>query len=87
METWFRLNLGDAMLVGQELSRIRSRFSGYLQTSPDKDNQQIYTRHESKGSLHCELILYLTPGCHGFARQINAAACRKPSPDGLSPLL
>ncbi len=86
METWFRLNLGDAMLAGQELTRIQTRFSEYRESSPNKDNLQIYSRHESESSLHCELILYLTPSCNDFASQFNASTCRKPSPDGLSPL-
>lgn len=83
-DNWYRLNLGDAMLAETQLFQLRKDFLQYLQATPETERKQLYTRHESKGSLHCELIAYLTPDCRDFACQKNAMACPPPCEAGLS---
>ncbi len=77
MATWFRKNLGDATLASTELERISALFTQYY--AHNATPPALFTRHESAGRLHCQLILYCSPASHALATAIDAQACRPPS--------
>jgi hypothetical protein len=80
MSSWFSKNLGDAMLAGEDLAYIEKLFSTrYARLGQPKD-MALYIRHESKGQLHCEVVVYLSPLSVDVAREIEADSCEKPLP-------
>ncbi|MCB1909438.1 MAG: hypothetical protein KDH15_18900 [Rhodocyclaceae bacterium] len=80
---WFVLNVGDAMLAGDELDRVKTRFEwadGSARASA------VLMRHESEGRLHCELKLYFPPEIERLALDVGATRCAAPAPAGLDVL-
>ncbi len=43
----------------------------------------VFTRHESEGRLHCEVIAYFSPAAGEAAKALDAEPCAKPSRVGL----
>lgn len=82
MATWFRKNLGDATLASAELDRISALFTQYYAHTAAPP--ALFTRHESAGRLHCQLILYCSPTSHALAADIQARPCRTPQLQDLS---
>lgn len=85
MDAWYSINLGDAMLV--RLERIEELFRSEYDSAGKPDDMAMFTRHESSGDLHCELVAYLSPASRRVASVIDAESCDKPSPEGLSLLV
>lgn len=84
MEAWFAANLGDAMLAGDALDRVRTLF----ERGPARDDDSaVLMRHQSEGRLHCELWLYFPPELADLAGSIDARPCACPSADGLGILV
>ena len=79
--SWYRKNLGDAMLAESELDRIREECLACYGTELQL---AMFTRHESEGQLHCDLVLYLPPGMKELAELIQAKPCAQPSAAGLN---
>ncbi|WKZ38240.1 MAG: GNAT family N-acetyltransferase [Anaerolineales bacterium] len=44
---------------------------------------EVFTRHESEGRLHCEVIAYFSPSASGLAEIFEAKPCQRPSRSGL----
>ncbi|MCP4334594.1 MAG: hypothetical protein GY785_18220 [Gammaproteobacteria bacterium] len=84
MRDWFLINLGDAMLAGDQQDRIKDLFLSAYARVGSPDEMAVFTRHESEGHLHCEVKIYISPMSATVAREVNARACEKPSPTGLS---
>ncbi len=87
MQNWFYKNLGDAMLADDSLQQIKQLF---LQAYPDPAQQSdkaILYYHLSEGRLHCEVMVYFSPGCSSLAQALAADPCQKPSSSGLSLLI
>lgn len=83
MNTWFTLNLGDAMLAEETLERIKQLFvAEYLKSNSPRD-MAVFFRHESEGRLHCEINVYFSPASAVVALKVDAATCSRPSPDEL----
>ena len=83
MNTWFTKNLGDALLAGDTLERIKAQFlSAYAKSNCPKE-MAVFIRHESEGRLHCEVNVYFSPASAAVARAVDAVPCAKPSPDDL----
>ena len=83
MGSWFSKNLGDAMLAGEALARIERLFKVTYAKAGKPKGMALYTRHESEGHLHCEVIIYLSPASADVAREIDADRCERPSSHGL----
>lgn len=81
---WHYLNLGDAMLAGEQIDAIRSLFIRRYREAGKPSDMALYLRHESEGRLHCETVLYMSPACSPVAHELNAVTCPAPTPDGLS---
>jgi len=84
MRDWFLLNLGDAMLAGEQQDRIRELLLSAVTQAGNPGEMAAFSRHESEGRLHCEVKIYFSPMSATVAREVNARACEKPSPTGLS---
>ena len=83
MSTWFTKNLGDAMLAGEPLEQIKALFLSAYERAENADEMALFFRHESEGSLHCEVKIYFTPASAFVAEAVDATPCNKPSPAGL----
>lgn len=86
MRSWFLINLGDAMLAYDQQDRIKQLFLSAYAGAGSPNEMAAFTRHESEGSLHCEVKIYFSPMSVVVAKELNAQPCEKPSPDGLSML-
>jgi hypothetical protein len=83
MSTWFTRNLGDAMLAGKSLDRIRARFlSEYAQAHAPQETA-VFVRHETEGDLHCAVRVYFSPASARLAQAVGALPCDRPAADGL----
>jgi len=78
---WHRLSLGDALLAESELARIRCRFTA--DPAAALADAAIFSRHESEGRMHCELVLYLSPALSALAAGLGACPCSRPARAGL----
>lgn len=85
--SWFTKNLGDAMLVGEELAKIEELFLSAYEKSDITKRIAVFIRHESEGHLHCEVKAYFSPDAVRVASELDADPCPRPSRDGLSLLV
>jgi len=46
-------------------------------------NMAVFTRLESEGRLHCEVMAYFSPGAKDVAKAVGAQPCEKSSRVGL----
>lgn len=83
MSSWYTKNLGDAMLAGEQLEQIKSRFLVVYQQARMPKEMAIFFRHESEGQLHCEVKTYFSPAAAEVAVALGAVPCRRPSRDSL----
>lgn len=83
MASWYRINLGDPMLAGEQQDQIAALVEAACRAASDPKEIAAFIRHES-GGLHCEAIVYLTPAAAGIANRVNAVPCALPSSEGLS---
>ena len=83
MSIWFTRNLGDAMLAGESLDRIRALFFSEHAKANNSKEMAVFVRHESEGRLHCEVKVYFSPATVVVAEAFDAIPCKKPSSDGL----
>ena len=77
---WSRWVVGDPMLAEPLLEALRAELA------PVPAGEAVLQKLES-GDLHCQLILYFSPGLQTTARRHGAAACPSPDSTGLSLLL
>ncbi|WP_293266314.1 hypothetical protein [Neptunomonas sp.] len=87
MHTWRVKNLGDAMLVDEELDHIKALFLAAYKKAGFPDDMAIYIRHEAEGRLHCEVKVYFTPAVSDLAEAVSARCCPSPAPEGLGLLV
>jgi len=84
MRDWFLINLGDAMLAVDQQDRIKGLLLSEYAQAGNPDEMAAFTRHESEGRLHCDVMIYFSPMSAKVAEEVNARSCEKPSPIGLS---
>lgn len=81
---WYELNCGDPTLcdpIVQEVLKVYDEISHRGALSP---GAAVFSRHESRGDLHCELILYFTPAAGYVASGVGAICSAQPASQGLS---
>ena len=66
---------------------IEAEFLKLFTASGKPPNMAIFTRGESEGRLHCEVIAYFSPAARELAAAFDAEPCTKPERTGLSLLL
>jgi len=75
------------MLVGESLTEIEQQFLAACAEAGNPAEMALFTRHESEGRLHCDLMLYLSPASFAVAGDIGARPCNKPSSNSLALLV
>ena len=81
--SWSSLTLGDGMWAPTVSSEIEEIFLASFEEAGKPVDMAIFTRNESEGRLHCEVIAYFSPAAHGIAEAFDAEPCEKPSRTGL----
>ena len=84
METWYSLSLGDGMTSGMTSAEIEEAFAAPFTAAGSPPGMAVFSRPESEGRLHCEVIAYFSPAASGVAKVFDAEPCEKPRRDGLS---
>ena len=84
MEIWYSLSLGDGMTSDTLAAEVEEVFAPMFMAAGRPPAMAVFTRPESEGRLHCEVIAYFSPAAHGVANVLDAAPCERPVRAGLS---
>lgn len=83
MNTWFSKSLGDAMYGDTSLEKLGAYVKQALARAGDPPDMAVFTRLESEGRLHCELVVYFSPAARQAAEIFESEPCEKPVRAGL----
>jgi len=83
MNTWFSLSLGDGIMSAGPSDQITETFRPLFEAAGKPAEMAVFTRLESEGRLHCEVIAYFSPAAAEIAEDFDAEPCPKPARDGL----
>ena len=83
MASWYSINLGDAIIATAPTAEIEESFLESFKSAGKPSNMAVFTRAESEGKLHCEVIAYFSPAAQSVAKAFDAKPCEKPSRAGL----
>ena len=84
MQNWYTLSLGDGITSSMLSDEVEKKFSELFQATGKPPDMAIFTRGESEGRLHCEVIAYFSPLAREIAKAFDAQPCEKPLPTGLN---
>lgn len=87
MNNWYSLGLGDGMLADMPSDEIRAAFVRLFPDGQIPLEAAVFTRHESEGRLHCEVVAYFSPAAADVAKVFDAEPCSKPIRAGLGLLV
>ncbi len=85
--TWHSLSLGDGMTADEPSEEIRAAFLEVYKSTEVVKDSAIFTRNESEGRLHCEVIAYFSPSASALAKVFDAGPCQRPERSGLNLLI
>ncbi|HNF94146.1 MAG TPA: hypothetical protein PLQ75_05815 [Anaerolineales bacterium] len=80
---WYSLGLGDGMLAATPSEEIQVYFAKVFSAMGMPPEMAVFTRHESEGRLHCEVVAYFSPKASEVAQAFDAEPCPKPVRAGL----
>ncbi|RPI93706.1 MAG: hypothetical protein EHM40_08940 [Chloroflexi bacterium] len=83
MDIWYSLSLGDGMMAVTPTAEIEDVFLQSFTAAGRPPEMAVFTRAESEGRLHCEVIAYFSPAAVAVAKEFNAEPCEKPARAGL----
>lgn len=83
MKSWYRISLGDGMIAPMPSAEIEEAFRQAFVDAGSPPDMAVFTRPESEGRLHCEVIAYFSPAAQKVAREFDAEPCEKPARVGL----
>ncbi len=83
MDTWYARNLGDPTLIDATLDEVHAYFHAVHVQTGEPSEMAVFTRLESEGRLHCEMIAYFSPAAQEVARAFEAEPCMRPARRGL----
>lgn len=83
MKSWYSVSLGDGMMAGTPTVEIEEVFRRKFITAGKPQDMAVFTRPESEGRLHCEVIAYFSPSAADVALDFDAEPCEKPARSGL----
>jgi hypothetical protein len=83
MKAWYSLSLGDGMMAPLPSEEIEKRFLQSFDAAGRPAEMAVFTRAESEGRLHCEVIAYFSPASKEIALVFDAQPCDKPARAGL----
>ena len=84
MDTWYSVSLGDGMWAPAMFPQIEEIFRPQFDRAGKPVEMAVFTRSETEGRLHCEVIAYFSPAAGEVAKSFDAEPCEKPSREGLS---
>ena len=64
-------------------AEIEQNFQRSFTASGQPPDMAVFTRSESEGRLHCEVIAYFSPAAVDIAKAFDAQPCAKPVRAGL----
>ena len=64
-------------------AEIEERFQQTFLAAGKPADMAVFTRSESEGRLHCEVIAYFSPAADEVAKAFGARPCTKPERAGL----
>ena len=83
MELWYSVSLGDGMIAPTPSAEIGEVFQSAYAAAGKPPQMAVFTRPESEGRLHCEVIAYFSPAAREVAEAFDAQPCAKPARSGL----
>lgn len=83
MNHWYSISLGDGMMAAMPTAQIEEAFLRSFVEAGRPLEMAVFTRPESEGRLHCEVIAYFSPAAREVARAFDAKPCKKPARAGL----
>src|SRR5262249_2035242 len=83
MNTWYSINLGDGIMAVTPSAEIEEKFQQSFIAAGRPSDMAIFTRLESEGRLHCEMMAYFSPAAQDVAKAFDASPCAKPARAGL----
>jgi hypothetical protein len=83
MDSWHSKELGDGIMAAMPSDEIEKAFLQQFNAAGKPPTMAVFTRLESEGRLHCEVIAYFSPAATQVAEAFEARPCEKPSPAGL----
>ena len=83
MYIWYSKELGDGMMAATPSDEIEKAFQQLFDAAGKPPDMAVFTRPESEGRLHCEVIAYFSPATKDIAQAFDARPCEKPSRAGL----
>lgn len=83
MENWYSLELGDGIMASTPMAEIEEAFLQSFSASGRPPDMAVFTRPESAGRLHCEVMAYFSPAAIAVAKTFDAEPCEKPARSGL----
>ncbi len=83
MDSWYCLSLGDGIIASTPSAEIEERFLQCFIAAGRPPSMAVFTRPESEGRLHCEIIAYFSPAAWDVAKAFDAEPCEKPARAGL----
>ena len=78
-ENWYSLEIGDGIMAAEPSAEIEQAFLKDFAAQGRPVEMAIFSRHESEGRLHCEVVVYFSPAAASLARQFEAGPCEKPA--------
>ena len=64
-------------------AEIEESFLEIFNAAGKPSSMAVFTRAESEGRLHCEVIAYFSPAAQEVAYAFDAQPCEKPAREGL----
>jgi len=83
MDTWYTKSLGDGMTASMPSKKIKNVFLRSFHAGGIPPEMAVFTRLESDGRLHCEVMAYFSPAAKELAKAFDAQSCDRPSRMGL----
>lgn len=83
MSYWYVLNLGDGITSVTPSDEVQQKFQKSFLKAGNPPEMAIFTRLESEGRLHCEVMAYFSPAAVHVAEEFDAQPCDKPERTGL----
>ena len=83
MKNWYSVNLGDGIMSAIPSAEIEEFFQPLYASSGQPIEMAVFTRSESEGLLHCEVIAYFSPAASEVAQAFDAEPCPAPTKSGL----
>jgi len=83
MNPWYSISLGDGIIAPASSAEIEERFQPLFAAAGSLLDMAVFTRAESEGRLHCEVIAYFSPAAADVAKAFDAQPCAKPARAGL----